>query len=56
MKNTNELFENIARQHLDIETLSERKSDDLDFHEISVWNLKKALQAAFEAGQQNSAS
>jgi RNase adaptor protein for sRNA GlmZ degradation len=56
MKNTNDLIESIASEHLDIETLTERKSDALDFHEISVWNLKKALQAAFEAGQQNFAS
>jgi hypothetical protein len=56
MNNTNGLLEKIARKHLDIDTLTERKSDDLDFHEISVWNLKKALQAAFEAGQQNPAS
>lgn len=56
MKNTNELLESIAREHLDIETLAERKSDALDFHEISVWNLKKALQAAYEAGQQTLAS
>ncbi|MDF7806207.1 hypothetical protein P4E94_02080 [Pontiellaceae bacterium B12219] len=56
MKNTNGLLEKIARDHLDVETLSERKSDDLDFHEISVWNLKNALQAAYEAGQQTSAT
>ncbi|MEE9367968.1 MAG: hypothetical protein V3V05_03785 [Pontiella sp.] len=52
MKNANDLLERITREYLDIETLTERKSDALDFHEISVWNLKKALQAAYEAGQQ----
>ena len=33
-----------------IETLDERKSDRLDFHEMSVWQLKAALEAAYEAG------
>ncbi len=56
MKNINGLLEKIARDHLDIETLTERKSDELDFHDISVWNLKKALQAAYDAGQQANAS
>lgn len=28
-----------------------RKSDSLDFHEVSVWGLEAALNAAFEAGQ-----
>ncbi len=56
MNNTNDLLESIASEYLDIETLAERKSDALDFHEISVWNLRKALQAAYEAGQQTLAS
>jgi hypothetical protein len=42
----------IARTLLKIETLETRDSDDLDFHEISVWNLKAALEAAFEAGRE----
>ena len=40
----------IARDFLYIETLAERKSDSLDFHEVSVWDLKDALRAAYEAG------
>ena len=35
---------------LEIETLAERKSDSLDFHEVSVWGLKDALLAAYELG------
>lgn len=49
-KNLNALFDQIAEQHLSIETLRERKSDSLDFHEVSVWGLRAALQAAYEAG------
>jgi hypothetical protein len=46
------LFTRIAREHLDIETLETRNMDSLDFHEVSVWEIRQALQAAFEAGQQ----
>jgi hypothetical protein len=45
------VFEAIAREHLRIETLKERKSDSLDFHEVAVWALRDALAAAFEAGR-----
>ena len=40
----------IASKHLWIETLAERKRDGLDFHEVSVVAVRKALQAAYEAG------
>ena len=42
----------IAKEHLDIDTLETRHSDSLDFHDIAVWRIKDALQAAFNAGQQ----
>lgn len=41
----------IAQEHLDIDTLETRHSDRLDFHDIAVWRVKDALQAAFNAGQ-----
>ena len=47
-----QLLEGIARQHLSIETLQTQRSDQLDFHDVSVWSVKSALQAAFEAGKQ----
>ena len=46
------LLTQIALDHLFIETLATRKSDSLDFHEVSVWGVKSALMAAYEAGQQ----
>jgi len=49
---TNKILESIAQKHLDIETLQTRKSDSLDFHDIAVWNIKEALEAAFKAGAQ----
>jgi hypothetical protein len=50
MSDLNELFTQIARRHLNIKTLRERGLDQLDFHEISVWGVKSALQAAYDAG------
>lgn len=47
----NQLLERIARDNLRIPTLGERKSDSLDFHELGVWQIKKALLAAYEAGR-----
>jgi hypothetical protein len=40
----------IATRLLGIETLETRRRDSLDFHEVSVWSLKKALEAAYKAG------
>jgi len=45
-----DLLEKIALDHLFIETLETQMSDRLDFHEVSVWGVKSALEAAFEAG------
>ena len=45
-----DLLADIAQKHLFIETLEERKSDSLDFHEVSVWGVKAALEAAYAAG------
>lgn len=44
------LLDQLALEHLFIETLETRKSDSLDFHEVSVWGLKNALIAAYQAG------
>lgn len=40
----------IAPNHLGVDMLDTRNSDRLDFHEVSAWKVKKALQAAFMAG------
>jgi hypothetical protein len=50
MKPLNQLLTGIARDHLGISTLKTRKSDALDFYDISVWQVETALKAAFEAG------
>ena len=50
MNSLDTLFAQIALDHLFIETLEHRHSDSLDFHNVSVWGVKSALQAAYEAG------
>lgn len=39
------------RKLLHLETLGTRNMDSLDFHEVAVWNVKKAIDMAFEAGR-----
>ena len=42
----------IAPHPLFIKPLETRHSDRMDFHEVSVWGVKSALMAAYEAGRQ----
>lgn len=42
----------IARRHLALETLESLQSDSLDFKEQSVWAIRAALEAAYEAGRE----
>jgi hypothetical protein len=51
MTTTTETFTDIARTHLGIGTLRVRGRDALDFHDVSVGNVQRALAAAFEAGR-----
>ena len=46
-----ERFTQIAREHLLIETLEPRHRDHLDFHEVGVVGVQRALDAAYRAGQ-----
>ena len=50
MSKLEQLLTQIAQSKLGIETLETRKSDSLDFHEVAVWCLRDALEAAFNAG------
>ena len=52
MTNSKQLIGQIASEYLSIPTLEPRKSDSLDFHQVSVWAVEAALNAAFEAGSQ----
>lgn len=46
-----QLFEDIARRQLGVETLEVRNRDSLDFHDVSVSGIRRALEEAFNAGQ-----
>lgn len=50
MKPIEQLLTQIAQQHLDVETLETRRSDQLDFHDLAVWSIKAALADAYQAG------
>lgn len=50
MKHIDTILTDIAVKHLRIPTLTERRSDRLDFHSVSVWGVRAALRAAFDAG------
>ena len=50
MSKVEQLLTQIAQSKLGIETLETRKSDSLDFHDVAVWCLRDALEAAFNAG------
>lgn len=41
----------IANKHLRLTTLEEQKIDSLDFKEFPIWEIKKALEKAYEAGE-----
>lgn len=47
------LLTEIAKEELQIETLEKRWSDNLDFYDVSVWGIKRALERAYEAGRQS---
>jgi len=41
----------IATKHFHtIETLETRNRDRLDFHDVAVWSIRTALEAAYAAG------
>ncbi len=52
-KRMNAAVQKIAREILDLETLETRKMDRLDFHDIGVVSLRKALEAAYLAGRES---
>jgi len=50
METNKAILADIAKKHLSIDTLDSRKSDRLDFHDLAVWSIEQALEAAFQAG------
>ena len=50
MSHNDEMLTKIANEVLEIKTLDSKNSDSDDFHELSVWRIKAALEKAFAAG------
>lgn len=48
--NKDQIILNIAKSNLSIETLAVQNSDSLDFHDVFVGSIKKALEEAYQAG------
>ena len=46
-------LDRIAGEILRLETLETRGRDRLDFHDLAVWQIKDALQAAYKAGAES---
>jgi len=46
----NSIFALIALDKLGLSTLAIQGSDGLDFHELPVWSIKAAMEAAYQAG------
>ena len=44
------IIDMIAKKHLGVETLEERHSDSLDFHDCGVLSIKTALETALKTG------
>lgn len=45
-----EKIREIAKKLLGLKTLEPRNSDQLDFYDLSVWQVREALEAAYDAG------
>jgi len=46
----NESVERIGKQTLGLPTMKTRNSDGLDFHDLSVWQIREALNQAYDDG------
>lgn len=43
----------ILRDQLDIDNPNPQGRDSLDFHELSIWQIKEALEEAFRLGRRS---
>ncbi len=53
-KEAEQNLEKISQEKLGMDTLEQCCSDSLDFYDLSVWQVKAALLAAYEGGKLNS--
>ena len=50
-KQKEQTIQRIVREVLWLQTLEQRGRDHLDFHEVSIWQIRRALEQAYEAGR-----
>ena len=50
-KSTQSQLESIAKEYFHVDTVETRNNDSLDFHEVAIWSINDALEAAFKLGQ-----
>ena len=50
MNTQDKAIQEIAKRVLHIQTLEKQNLDSLDFHDVAVWQIQKALKEAFEQG------
>lgn len=55
-KELHALFERIAQETMGIQTLQPEHDQQKDYRYVSVWAIRDALQAAFDAGEQRGRS
>lgn len=53
LKQKDQTLTQIAKKELCLETLETRNNDCQDFHDLAVWEIKAALEAAYKSGQQS---
>jgi hypothetical protein len=51
MSDLDHILTQIAKEHLGIATLQARNNDSLDFYDVAVWQVRKALKDAYDAGR-----
>ncbi len=51
-RHKNDSVHRIAGEHLNLQSLETRNSDSLDFTDQAVWDLRAALEAAYDAGME----
>jgi hypothetical protein len=44
-------IEQLAKEILNLETLETRMGDNLDFHNIAVWDLKRFAEEVYNLGK-----
>jgi len=53
MSDKDTTIKKIALTKLGLKTVTTQRSDSKDFHELAIWNIKSALEEAYDAGRRS---